>query len=100
MIGNRKEKNPYALSKLSLFDRICISLFVLFLAFMLSKNHKKIERTHSELQEIKEMIDIKTLKKMKGPIYLDPDQNMILIKLSENGIKLSVDPNFIKAEER
>lgn len=38
------------------------------------------------------------LRKMRGPIYIDPDVNAILIKLPQNGITFTIDPNMVEKD--
>ena len=35
---------------------------------------------------------------MRGPIYIDPDVNAILIKLPQNGITFTLDPNMVEQD--
>ena len=37
-------------------------------------------------------------QKMRGPIYIDPDVNAILIKLPQNGITFTIDPNMVEKD--
>ena len=36
--------------------------------------------------------------KMRGPVYIDPDVNAILIKLPQNGITFTLDPNMVEQD--
>jgi hypothetical protein len=56
---------------------------------------RQLETVQMQIIELHSKLNLQNLK---GPIYIDPDVNAILIKLPQNGITFTIDPNMVEKD--